>query len=42
MATITALPNLTELLREKREDILHIASQHGAFNVRVFWLCQPE
>ena len=27
---------LAELVREKREDILHIAARHGAFNVRVF------
>ncbi len=26
----------TELLREKREDILRIAARHGARNVRVF------
>jgi len=27
---------LTELLQEKREDILQIAGRHGASNVRVF------
>ena len=27
---------LTELLQEKREDILQIAGQHGVSNVRVF------
>ncbi len=27
---------LTELLREKREEILRIAAQHGATNMRVF------
>ena len=27
---------LQELLEEKREDILAVAAQHGAFNVRVF------
>ncbi len=27
---------LQELLKEKREDILAVAAQHGAFNVRVF------
>lgn len=25
-----------ELLREKREEIIEIASKHGAYNVRVF------
>ena len=28
--------SLTELLKEKREEILRIAAQHGARNVRVF------
>ena len=28
--------SLNELLQEKREDILHIASKRGAFNIRVF------
>lgn len=28
--------SLMERLEEKRDDILKIASQHGAFNVRVF------
>ncbi len=28
--------SLTQLLQAKREDILKIAAQHGAFNVRVF------
>ncbi len=28
--------SLNELLQEKREDILHIASKRGATNVRVF------
>jgi len=28
--------SLMEQLEEKRDDILKIASQHGAFNVRVF------
>jgi uncharacterized protein len=27
---------LQQLLKEKREDILAVAAQHGAFNVRVF------
>jgi uncharacterized protein len=27
---------IEELLREKRQDILRIAAQHGAYNVRVF------
>ncbi len=27
---------LEQLLRQKREDIQHIAAQHGAYNVRVF------
>lgn len=27
---------IDELLKEKREDILRIAAQHGAYNVRVF------
>ena len=27
---------LTELLGNKREEILHIAAQHGATNVRIF------
>jgi uncharacterized protein len=27
---------IEELLKEKRDDILRIATQHGAFNVRVF------
>lgn len=27
---------LIELLQEKRDEIIKIASQHGAFNVRVF------
>ncbi len=27
---------IQELLEEKREDILAVAAQHGAFNVRVF------
>ena len=28
--------SLMERLEEKRDDILKIASQHGAFNIRVF------
>lgn len=28
--------NIGELLKEKREDILRIATQHGASNVRIF------
>jgi len=28
--------SLQELLQEKREEILDLADQHGAFNVRVF------
>ena len=36
MATSIAPVGLTELLREKREDILQIADRHGAHNVRVF------
>src|SRR5665213_3221188 len=36
MATVAAPANLTELLHEKREDILRIANCHGALNVRVF------
>ena len=31
-----ALMSLRELLREKREDILHIATERGAYNVRIF------
>lgn len=27
---------INELLQEKRQDILRIAAQHGAYNVRVF------
>jgi predicted nucleotidyltransferase len=27
---------LTELLREKRQEILRIAAKHGAYNVRLF------
>ncbi|NEO52534.1 MAG: DNA polymerase subunit beta [Okeania sp. SIO3B5] len=27
---------LKQLLLEKREEILHFASQHGAYNVRIF------
>ena len=27
---------LTELLREKRQEILTIAAKHGAYNVRIF------
>ena len=27
---------LTELLREKRQEILTIAAKHGAYNVRLF------
>jgi predicted nucleotidyltransferase len=27
---------IDELLKEKRQDILQIAAQHGAYNVRVF------
>ena len=27
---------LTELLREKRQEILAIAAKHGAYNVRIF------
>jgi len=27
---------LTELLREKRQEILQIAAKHGAYNVRIF------
>ena len=28
--------SLDELLKDKRQDILRIAAQHGAYNVRVF------
>jgi len=28
--------NLRELLQEKREEILNIANQHGAYNLRIF------
>ncbi|MDP2045933.1 MAG: nucleotidyltransferase family protein [Deltaproteobacteria bacterium] len=28
--------DLTELLREKRQEILEIAAKHGAYNVRIF------
>jgi predicted nucleotidyltransferase len=28
--------DIDELLKEKRQDILRIATQHGAYNVRVF------
>ncbi len=28
--------NFNQLLKEKREDILKIAAQHGAYNVRIF------
>ena len=28
--------SLTELLREKRAEILRIAAKHGAYNVRIF------
>jgi predicted nucleotidyltransferase len=28
--------DIDELLQEKREEILHIAAQHGAYNVRIF------
>jgi predicted nucleotidyltransferase len=28
--------DIDELLKEKRQDILRIAAQHGAYNVRVF------
>jgi len=28
--------SICELLQEKREEILRIAAQHGAFNVRIF------
>lgn len=27
---------LNELIRQKRDDILHVAAKHGAYNVRVF------
>ncbi len=27
---------LSQLLQEKRQDILSIATKHGAFNVRIF------
>ena len=27
---------IEELLKEKRQDILHIAEPHGAYNVRIF------
>ncbi len=27
---------IVELLREKREEVLRVAAQHGAYNVRVF------
>ena len=27
---------IDELLKDKRQDILQIAAQHGAYNVRVF------
>ena len=36
MATSEAPPEMTQLLRERREDILRIADRHGASNVRVF------
>ena len=32
---------LTELLREKRQEILTIAAKHGAYNVRTFRLGGP-
>lgn len=36
--TLTDVPNseIKNILSEKRQDILSIASEHGAFNVRVF------
>ena len=36
MARVAEAVDLARLLREKREDILRIAEQHGASNVRVF------
>ena len=36
MITSNTAPDVTELLQEKREDILQIAGRHGASNVRVF------
>lgn len=36
MATSGASRGMTRLLRERREDILRVAAQHGAYNVRVF------
>jgi predicted nucleotidyltransferase len=30
------LMGLSELLREKRQEILEIAAKHGAYNVRIF------
>ena len=36
MATSEVPPEMTQLLREKREDNLRIAGRHGASNVRVF------
>lgn len=35
MAT-TSTPNTTQMLHERRADILSIAARHGAYNVRVF------
>jgi predicted nucleotidyltransferase len=29
-------PSLSDLLQEKREQILEIATRHGAYNVRIF------
>ncbi len=28
--------SISELLKEKREEILQIAAKHGAYNVRIF------
>ena len=36
MVTSEAPLEMTQLLQERREDILRIADRHGASNVRVF------
>ncbi len=36
MAASTTSMELTELIRQKRDDILRVAAKHGAYNVRVF------
>ena len=36
MVTSEAPLEMTQLLQERREDILQIADRHGASNVRVF------